>query len=760
MPKRRKLNLSLAGIGVLLLATVGYVGLTQRQSGAEVAQLEATARQQAVVADLVTWADSLAAGTNREQVVAARTALGHAIGELDHGLGALLSGGQVALDGGRTHYVPRVSDAAARHALELASHLWLETGTPLGDLAAGRYSAYSAAGQQALTGLTHNHAEMTLHLQAAADGIRLAAGQRARAAGYATWAAGVLGLAWLALLAVRLWPAGRPVAATTGAAEARPLAPASHRAPDYAEGTQRHPTRGGRAAPYAPTIDFENVSAAVDQLSVDMNNIAGNSEKMRQAIESVGFALQGMLYSLNEMAQDTAEGHKIVRNANNAASFTAEAAGELVESAREMSRIVERVTQLALRTRQVAAQIDGEAVQTGRTGEAFTSVVAQEVKGLAQQTHRATAEIDHTVDEVLATARQYEEAIGQIIKNIAAISKVSQNLGQLMLDPPRRVQPVVSATPASGADQASNAPAAPIPVAPPAAVATSAPVAAIEDDPVTPEPTPREVAEQTSAAISAAARPEPPKAAPAPAPLAEAPASPAVASTASTASVPDLAKPDGGSNGNVFMLGKARRKPTMAEVLGTESAPVAPAAPAPAAAAPAAPPAPAASAPAAAAPAAPAPVAAAPEPLAPANPGLGHSQPAADGGSNGNVFLLNKPRGAKPAAAVEPATVVEPAAAAPAATPTAPAAPAAPVAPASPPATEGGGEAGGSNIFMLNRPKKAAPAGASAATAVAEPEAAPAAPQASDAPAAAAPPVEGEAPKKNFIMLNSPKKPK
>lgn len=756
MPMRRKLNLSLAGIGVLVLATAGYLGLAQRQDGAEVAQLEATARQQVLVGSLVTWADSLAAGTSREQVVAARTALGRSIAEFDQGLGALLAGGQVTLDGGRTRRVTRVSDATARHALELASHVWLETGMPLGDLAAGQYSAYSAAGQQALAGLAHNHSELTLHLQAAADGIRLAARQRAQAAGYAAWAGGVLGLAWLALLAVRLWPARRHVAAKAGAAEARPLTPASHRAPDYADGARRHPARSDRTAPYAPTIDFENVSAAVDQLSVDMNNIAGNSEKMRQAIESVGFALQGMLYSLNEMAQDTAEGHKIVRNANNAASFTAEAAGELVDSAREMSRIVERVTQLALRTRQVAGQIDGEAVQTGRTGEAFTSVVAQEVRGLAQQTHRATSEIDHTVGEVLATARQYEEAIGQIIKNVAAINKVSQNLGQLMLDPPRRVQPVAAAAAAISAAPAVSAPAAPpTPVAPPA------PVADIEDDPVTPEPTPREVAETTSAAISAAAR-QAPKAEPAPAPVAEAPAAaaPAAAPPAPAAAAPEVAKPDGSSNGNVFMLGKPRRKPTMAEVLGTESAPVESAATAPAAAAP---PAPAAPAPTAAAPVVPAPVvptpvvptpvAAAPEPLVPANPALGHNQPTADGGSNGNVFLLNKARGAKPAApaaAPAPAAAAEPVAAAPAPTP----APAAPAAPAAAAAAEDGVEAGGSNIFMLNRPKKTAPAGDGAATAVAEPEAAPA------APAAPPPAAEGEAPKKNFMMLNSPKKPK
>ena len=133
-------------------------------------------------------------------------------------------------------------------------------------------------------------------------------------------------------------------------------------------------------AVYTSPVDFDSVNASVDQMSVDMNTIAGSTDKMRVAIDSIGHALQGMLYSLNEMAQDTAEGHKIVRNANNAASFTAATAADLAESARGMADVVSRVTQLARKTKDVAAQIDTEAVHTGTTGEAFTSVVAGEVK--------------------------------------------------------------------------------------------------------------------------------------------------------------------------------------------------------------------------------------------------------------------------------------------------------------------------------------------------------------------------------------------
>ncbi|MBK6734557.1 MAG: hypothetical protein IPG61_10785 [bacterium] len=687
MSTRRVLNLSLAAVGLLMLAAVGYVGLTRQQGGATAVQLEVAARQQVLIGALVVQADSLANGTGRDEVLAARMALGRTLVSFDQGLGALLAGGQVPFDDGHARRVAKVTDATARHALEQASQVWLETGMPLGDLAAGQYSAYSAAGQKALAGLHTNHTVLAQRLTEATDGIRRGAAQRATLAGYAVWAAAGLGVAGVVLLVVRKLPARRKRdnASTPGSAAHKGTrtgmgAGDEVAMPEYASANPLRAPRPGRAAPYAPVIDFDNVNAAVDQMSVDMNNIAGNTEKMRQAIDSVGFALQGMLYSLNEIAQDTAEGYKIVRNANNAASFTAEAATELVDSAREMSRIVGRVTQLATRTRQIASQIDGEAIHTGRTGEAFTSVVAQEVKGLAQQTNRATSEIDQTVNDVLATARQYEEAIGQIIKNVAAINKVSQNLGQLMLDPPRRVQAVAPAEPLPLPTPA-VAPVAAAPAPQPA----PAPAARIDDDPVAPEPTPREVAHATAEAIAAAAQPAPaPAAVPAPEPLAPPAAAAAPAAVPTPAADPVAAAPkvDNGSNGNVFMLGKPRRKPSVAEVLGTD-APAAPEAAPPLVKAPDLEVA-AASTPTPAPAPAPA-VAASPEPVAAPTP-AGPATPQADGGSNRNVFLLNKPKAAKPAT---PSETAAPAAPDPT-TAAAPAAPAAP-APAAPAAAEPAG---------------------------------------------------------------------
>ena len=757
MSTTRKLNLTIGAVSLCLVASGGFLVNNYRQGETTAVQLKVADRQQTLVSDLVAHTESLVSGVGREEALAARAALGETITSFDEGLGALLAGGAVRLEG-RAHRVLRVDNARARESLEAASQVWTDTGVPLGDLAAGQFSPFSAAGQEAVAGLQAHREELTRDMADAALSLRQGADAKAALANVVQWAAVGLGVVLLALVATsRLvaWRAKRPAKParakktkgdkTKGdktrepigdddvAAPARAHRPAYDDDDDDARPAARRPRRGERSSVYVPTIDFDNVNAAVDQLSVDMNTIAGSTDKMRSAIDQVGFALQGMLYSLNEMAQDTGEGAQIVRNANNAAVFTADAATELVEAAREMSRIVGRVTQLAERTRHVAGNIEGEALQTGRTGEAFTSVVAQEVKGLARQTNEATFEIDQTINDVLATARQYEEAIGQIIKNVATINKVSQNLGQMMIDPPRRVQPGAYTT---VAEPAAQAPLAPVPVAPqPAPQPTIAQQAAVQDDPVVVEPTTQQTAQVTAEAIAAATP------TPAATPIPE-PAAPVAAATgaepASTTATPGPGKADGGSNSNVFLLGKPRKKPDVAAALAAD-------APAPAAATPAPAPAPAP---------APEPVVAAPAPAtapteaaAPAADVPAAEVPAADGGSNRNVFLLNKQKPAKPAA-TEAARAPAPAPAPEAAAPT----------PAPAPAPEPVAEAEeqtGSNIFMLNRPKrKAAPAadGEQTATAVAEPVTVPASEPAPPAPAA-----KGEAPKKNFIMLNKPK---
>ncbi|MDX2473804.1 MAG: hypothetical protein QNL91_08825 [Candidatus Krumholzibacteria bacterium] len=614
MSTRQLLNMTMGAIAMLLLAAIGVVFSTTGSNGDQNAPIELAVRQQILVQDLTRQAVALSDAEDREAVTEARENLSRTIMQFDRNLSALLHGGTAVDANGQTVVIDRTGNDLARIALQDGAHLWLETGLPLADLAAGEFSVFSAAGQKATKGLQNNSVELMQHMGTAASSLRMGIHARSTAAGIARWSAlGLVGvLVGLFILRRKVLTAEShaPVSLTPRAA-----APAYDETPAHTSQplTQRPaglPSAAPELGSFASPVNFDAVNASVDQMSVDMNTIAGSTEKMRLAIDSVGNALQGMLYSLNEMSQDTAEGHKIVRNANNAASFTADTAGDLAASAREMSAVVARVTQLAQSTKQVAAQIDGEAVHTGKTGEAFTSVVAGEVKGLSRQTIRATMEIEETVSSILLTARQYEEAIGQIIKNVSSINKVSQNLGQLMLSPPATVQPgaPLPTLPALTPVAAEPVPAAEVEEDPAMANGWGDDAPVVEDDPVVVEPTPTEVAADTSAAIEEAIE-EP--------------------------------ESEGGSNGNVFMLGGRDKKPNALNI---------PAVPSQEPAAE-----PAVEEPVAAEPAAEEP---ADEPLPAPEPEAvpeAKAEPKAEPaeGSTENVFMLNKPKAPAPKDAVE-----------------------------------------------------------------------------------------------------------
>ena len=606
---------------------------------------------------------------------------------------------------------------------------WQNLGVDLADLAAGEYAASSAAGRETITAFQRQRRAMGNNLSAMAGELMEHSAQASQLTRTARTAAMVLGGLSVLLGLVTFWPARKktvaPAAAPQQAAAPQPQAmPQDAEFEASRESIFRQPAAAAPARP-APPFDTQGdlglARASVDRVSVDMLTVARSAERMQSAVDSVTSALQGMLFSLNELAQDTHEGHRITRTANNAAVYASDTAKDLLETAREMGDVVARVRALAARSQEVAGRIESEAAATGSTGEAFTSVVANEVKDLAMATGQSTSSIEQAVDGILAGQREYEMAIGQIIKNVGAVRKVAAGLGDLMLEPPTVVQPgvayqapppVVAAQPApvvtapapAAAPQPESAAPAPEPVPAAAPEAPAEPVADAIPEP-TPEPAPPApepealddlaaatdslLDELADVAAEAAPAPEPVAvAAPEPEPVPEPAPEPEAAPE--TAAKPAAKKPVAANgNGNVFMLNKPKKD-----------------AEAPAAAAPAPEPEPE-----------PEPVAepevqAAPEPAPEPEPEAAKKPMAS--GSNGNVFMLKKPKKAdEPEAAQAPEPAPEPV-------------PEAPVeslseedieaadAESKEPETVGAGAAGpaatgqgaSGNIFMLKKPKK------------------------------------------------------
>jgi len=576
----------------------------------------------------------------------------------------------------------------AAKAVSQVQDSWRNLGLDLADLAAGEYAPSSAAGRETMAAFVEQQPAMRTSLDTATVALRAADRQAGNLTHIARTAAMVLAGTTFLLGLVAFWPRRSATPAPVAAPQPAPRAgthEASLDTPPRAV-VQAPSYRHMAVPPPRPTAQFDahqdltNVSASVDRVSVDMLTVARSTERMQAAVDSVVSNLQGMLFSLNEMAQDSHEGARITRTANNAAVYTADTTKELLDTAREMSDVMVRVRDLASRSQDVSDRIQTEAAQTGATGAAFTSVVAHEVKQLTSATAQSSAQIEAAVDEIMATQRQYENAIGEIIRNVSSVRKVAANLGDLMLEPPTRVQagaayqappspqpapqPVPQAQPqpqmAAPAPppaptpvpepQAATPPPAPQPVLEPipAPVPEPAPAPEAVAPPPTPEPLPEplpepapeaieDTADELAAATDSLLDELADVAADAtstsiPAPATEAPAvEPSAAATKTAA--------PSGDNGNVFMLNKPKKKPVAEAAPEPEPVPEPVSEPEPEAVAePELEP--------------------APEPEPEAKP---EAKSQAPSGDNGNVFMLNKPK-KKPAAeaAPEPEPVPEP----------------------------------------------------------------------------------------------------
>ena len=490
MSSRRILTtLTLLSAG-LLVAAVGLMVHTQNGRDARPAQLELANELVVSLDAMSTNANGLAVSPDLATVRVARQDLARSVLAFDQNLVALTE---------------VLTDDAAVESLGEVRAVWQDLGLDLADLSAGEFAPSSATGREVLAGLRGQAPSAREHLVGTATALRTADQQAVNLGGSARLVAAVMAGVTLLLGLVTFWPRRNTAPAPDAPhAPAPPLDAAAPQQPQSVASIFRQPTAAAAppsrpAPPFDAQGDLGLASASVDRVSVDMLTVARSAERMQTAVDSVASSLQGMLFSLNEMAQDTHEGSRITRTANNAAVYTSDTARELLDTAREMGDVVARVRALAARSHEVAGRIETEAAANGATGAAFTTVVAQEVRQLADATGQSTAHIESAVDGILANQRQYEDAIGQIIKNVAAVRKVAANLGDLMLEPPTQVQP-------GAAYQAPPPPApaavepAPVPV-PVVAAPAPAPVAAAPQPRrnTSPAPTTRRPAAQPTA---------------------------------------------------------------------------------------------------------------------------------------------------------------------------------------------------------------------------------------------------------------------
>jgi methyl-accepting chemotaxis protein len=127
------------------------------------------------------------------------------------------------------------------------------------------------------------------------------------------------------------------------------------------------------------------VSAAAEELTATINEIAQNAEKAR---------------SISEQALSQTKG-------------TGDQMTELGRAAQAIGKVTETITEISDQTNLLALNATIEAARAGEAGKGF-AVVANEIKELAKQTAEATLDIKQQIDGIQSSTGTTVEGINQI----------------------------------------------------------------------------------------------------------------------------------------------------------------------------------------------------------------------------------------------------------------------------------------------------------------------------------------------------------
>ena len=170
-----------------------------------------------------------------------------------------------------------------------------------------------------------------------------------------------------------------------------------------------------------------SVSAAAEQMSVNMREVADSTDGMSQTIRSVAASVEEMNQTIREIARNAEKSATVAGQAANLVEISNDKISNLGEAADEIGKVIEVIQDIAEQTNLLALNATIEAARAGEAGKGF-AVVATEVKELAKQTAAATDDIRSRIEAMQASTSEAVDSIREISKVITNVNEVSRTI--------------------------------------------------------------------------------------------------------------------------------------------------------------------------------------------------------------------------------------------------------------------------------------------------------------------------------------------
>ena len=170
-----------------------------------------------------------------------------------------------------------------------------------------------------------------------------------------------------------------------------------------------------------------SVSAAAEQMSVNMREVADSTDGMSQTIRSVAASVEEMNQTIREIARNAEKSASVAGQAANLVEISNDKISNLGKAADEIGKVIEVIQDIAEQTNLLALNATIEAARAGEAGKGF-AVVATEVKELAKQTAAATDDIRSRIEAMQASTSEAVDSIREISKVITNVNEVSRTI--------------------------------------------------------------------------------------------------------------------------------------------------------------------------------------------------------------------------------------------------------------------------------------------------------------------------------------------